>query len=493
MSLRARALAAWRAYSLRRQLMLMIFVIGLPAILLNAVLLGGLVSGYVVDRQGSLMADQAAALGDCCQTGEAVSRLNGSTVLARAMPAALAGTPRRLALIINAAGKVRYASPMPRALEQELLAHARADLADQHLPRWTQADGQLIAEAPVARGEPDRAARPAGMILLTESLKIATGQWHRLLVLVGVVGVLTLTLAMLGVVVAAHAVARPVRQMTATARSIAAGDYTRRATPDGSRETQDLAHAFNTMVDEVLHQRRVERDLLANVSHELAAPLGLIRGYAEALSDGIFADEKQRLAMLGAIGVESNRLTRLSGDLLDLALLETGQAALHLEPVPIGELLAGLHDRFAPLAERSGVNLILDVTQTLPVARTDGLRLEQALINLLTNALRHTPEGGVVTLSARQEADDRMRIVVADTGPGIPPAELTRIWERFYQVDKGRDRRTGEAGVGLGLAIAHTTITRLGGSISASSAPNEGTTFTIQMPLGATASLPGVG
>jgi signal transduction histidine kinase len=462
---------------------MVIIAVGVVALLLDAALLGTLVRTDVVDRESTLLANQATDLANCCGHGSEVVLLVQPYLLPQAIPAALAGTPQRHAVVVDAAGTVLYASPMPASLEEVLLARARRDLLGPgRPPRWTHIDGQLIAEARAVGSVDDGPRRTVGMILLAENGKVASGQWERLLVLVFLAGALALALIVLGAAVAARAVARPMRAITVAARGIAAGDYSRRATPSGSSETQELAGAFNTMIDEVLHQRQVERDLLANVSHELAAPLGLIRGYAEALADNMYEDEAQRLAALRAIGAETAQLARLSGDLLDLALLETGQVAVHLEPVPVGDLLAGLRDRFGPLACQSGVTLSLDVPPALPVTQTDGLRLEQALVNVLTNALRHTPAGGSVTLSGRV-AGDHLRVAVADTGPGIPPADLARIWERFYQVDKGRDRRTGEAGVGLGLAIARSTMALLGGGIDADSAPGAGTTFTLWLPI----------
>ncbi|MCA1599439.1 MAG: two-component sensor histidine kinase, partial [Chloroflexi bacterium] len=187
------------------------------------------------------------------------------------------------------------------------------------------------------------------------------------------------------------------------------------------------------------------------------------------------------LSALQAIGAEARRLGRLTGDLLDLALLETGQVRVRPERVPLGELLAGVGARFGPAAAQAGVALTLDIVGA-PTIVTDGLRLEQALVNLVANALRHTPAGGAITLSAHS-AGVEARLSVADTGAGIPADELPRIWERFYRVDKGRDRSSGGAGVGLGLAICQSAITLLHGRIAVESEVGAGTTFTIHLPL----------
>ena len=138
--------------------------------------------------------------------------------------------------------------------------------------------------------------------------------------------------------------------------------------------------------------------------------------------------------------------------------------------------------RFGPAAAQAGVTLTLD-TDSAPTIMTDGLRLEQALVNLVANALRYTPAGGAITLSALSAGDGEARLSVADTGAGIPADELPRIWERFYRVDKGRDRSSGGAGVGLGLAICQSAITLLHGRIAVESEVGAGTTFTIHLPL----------
>jgi len=213
----------------------------------------------------------------------------------------------------------------------------------------------------------------------------------------------------------------------------------------------------------------------------LGAPLGLIQGYAEGLADGVITGNEQRTAALHAITDESERLKRLTGDLLDLALLETEEVDIHREDVPIGEMLTNLVARFTPAAQQQDVRLVLDVPSVLPAVCTDGLRLEQVLVNLLNNALRHTPQRGAITLSARPAAAG-VNLAVADTGAGIPAEDLSRIWERFYQVDKGRDRRRRDGGLGLGLAICRSTMSLLGGRIDVESVVGAGTTFRIWLP-----------
>jgi len=469
---------------LRGRLVLAVAGTGLLAILLNAALLGAALHQNALDQQGAFMGRQATALGRCCRFGRIVLLARRPGIIDQTMRVALAGTPGRRALIVDARGRLRYASPMAADVRGRLVARLRRDLAAPALPaQWSVVDGRIIAESAVTI-DPPRAgdnARPPGALLLSEDEEAATRAWRRTVTFVVLSGVAAVALAALGGALTVAAITRPIRALTAAAHGVAAGDYTVRVPPEGTDELHALARSFNTMVDEVVRQRRVERDLLANVSHELATPLGVIGGYAENLAEGVVVGEAERVAALRAIGAETRRLSRLTGDLLDLALLETGQVRVQPESVPLGELLDGVRTRFAPVAMGAGVALTLDTSDAPPVV-TDGLRLEQALVNLVSNALRHTPAGGTVTLGARRAGAEAC-LWVADTGAGIPPDELPRIWERFYRVDKGRDRSAGGAGVGLGLAICRSTITLLHGRIAAESTIGVGTTFTIRLPL----------
>lgn len=475
----------WWPGGLRGRLVLVVAGIGLFAILLNATLLGAALHQDALDQQGAFMQRQAAALGRCCRFGRSVLLSPRAGVVDQTVRVALAGTPDRRALVVDARGALRYASPMSAGLRRALLTRLRRDLSAPALPtRWAVLDGDIIAEGAIAidRGGLTAASPwPAGALLLAENEAAATRSWQRIVTLVVLSGLAAVALAALAGAATVAAMTRPVRALTAAARGVAAGDYAARVPPAGTDELRALARAFNTMVDEVTHQRQVERDLLANVSHELAAPLGVIGGYAENLAEGVVVGEAERLAALRAIGAEARRLGRLTGDLLDLALLETGQVRVQPEPVPLGELLAGVRARFDPAAAGAGVALALDAAGA-PTIVTDGLRLEQVLVNLVTNAVQHTPAGGTITLGVRASGAEA-RLWVADTGVGIPADELPRIWERFYRLDKGRDRSSGGAGVGLGLAICRGVVTLLGGRIGAESTPGVGATFTIYLPL----------
>ena len=484
--------AYWRARTIRFQLATIIALVCIFLVVLNAAVLGVFFNQYVADRDGNALAQDAAALSDCSSTQIAVDMFQNRRPAAdNLLRTVLGSTKTRHAVLVDSTGIVRYVTPMQQALRETLLARLRHDLFLRRLtvsgiPPWHTLSNQIIVDISLICGSgstPEAAVTPAavsGGLLLAEDRQVAESAWQRLLGYVFIAGLIAMALAILAGVAAGERMTLAIRAVTRAARAIAAGDVNRRVAPQGPAEITEMSEAFNRMVGEVVRQRRVERDLLANISHELASPLGLIRGYAEALADGVIALE-ERVPALRAIVLETARLQRLTADLLDLGLLETGQVSLHVEEVPVAELLTGLRDRLAPLMREAGLTSSVEVPEHLAPILTDGQRLEQVLVNLLNNAVRYTRAGGTIFMTAAQ--DDRGLVVtVRDTGIGIPPEDLPRVWERFYQVEKGRDRREEEAGVGLGLAIARSTVTLLQGTIEVESTPGAGTTFTIRLP-----------
>jgi signal transduction histidine kinase len=490
----------WQQSSLRTQIIVAFAVIGFLATLLNAVLVGIFLKNYITARQGSQILAQAQTLSQCCDTDTALLLHTSPGIRTSLVQATLSGSVKRYILLIDVQGKLIYASPqLSPSLLQELLARARSDLSHTSLAssKWQLVNNQIIVDVPIAASSTSSTNTPVhhsvvvGELLLTESQSVTDQVWQRFLGLVVIAAFATIFLVLLGTLYAAQTLTRPIRTMTETAHAIAQGDYKRRVSPRGPQELHALSLSFNHMVDTVMHQQQAERDLIANVSHELAAPLGLIRGYAEALIDGVIDEEARRVRVLHAISTETTRLARLSGDLLDLAMLETGQITLHLEPVPIADLLIALHDHFTIRAQQQHVSLILDLASDLPIIQTDGERVEQVLVNLINNALQHTPSGGTIRLQASARPSELL-LSITDTGTGIPPDVLARIWERFYQVDEGRDRReqhtriegTREgAGVGLGLAVCRSIMSLLRGTIEVESTVGKGTTFTLTLPL----------
>jgi signal transduction histidine kinase len=275
-------------------------------------------------------------------------------------------------------------------------------------------------------------------------------------------------------------VAAPLGRMADAAISVAEGEYGQTKIPEGPQEVQRLATAFNRMVRQVQDSQQVQREFLANVSHELKTPLTSIQGFAQAMIDGAVDEGEEHDHAVRVIFEESDRLRRLVEDLLDLARLDGGQIEFDRHPVDLTILLQSIVDRLSLKASENRVELQSQLGGLAPMIG-DGDRLAQVFTNLLDNAIKHTPEGGTVKLHGEVEAG-WVSVHVDDSGRGIPEEDLSRIFERFYQVDKAR-RGGSDRGVGLGLAISRQIVEAHGGRLVAQSSMGKGSRFTVQMPI----------
>jgi signal transduction histidine kinase len=233
------------------------------------------------------------------------------------------------------------------------------------------------------------------------------------------------------------------------------------------------------MAREVNRSQRMMRDLLANVSHELKTPLTSIQGFSQAMLDGAITNDDEFRESTQIINDEANRMKALVDDLLLLSQIETGQVMMEHRNVDLAALLDRTLQRFQwALREgdvRSGVSI-----EALPMITGDERRLEQVFGNLLQNAVRHTPPGGSIAVTALVKRDGKVEIVVHNTGSYIAPEDLPRVFERFYQVDRARTRRAGSSG--LGLAIVKEIVDAHGGTVRAVSSQETGTEFIIELP-----------
>ncbi|MGQ0571800.1 MAG: ATP-binding protein [Armatimonadota bacterium] len=230
-------------------------------------------------------------------------------------------------------------------------------------------------------------------------------------------------------------------------------------------------------VTDLRRLERARRELTANVSHELRTPLTSIKGFAETLLGGALDDEKTSRHFLEIIDKEANRLVKLVDDLLDLSSLESKRISLELGQVRVGDLVADMVTKMRPLA--AGRQLQLRPTEADIVVLADRDRLEQVLTNLLDNAIKFTPDGGHIAVGWRS-SNGEVEVTVADSGPGISPADLPHVFERFYKADRARPAVPG--GSGLGLAITKHIVEAHGGRIRVASSPGAGTTFTFTLP-----------
>jgi signal transduction histidine kinase len=305
------------------------------------------------------------------------------------------------------------------------------------------------------------------------ALVLAAG--HRLGLGLPVRATLAALLGLVIVQVLARGMTSPLREMAAAASAMARGEYGRRVHATSNDEVGDLARAFNAMASELGDADRVRRELVANVSHELRTPLGALQALLENLADGV---EPPDPAALRTALAQTERLGRLVAQLLDLSRLESG--ALHVDHVPFG--VRGLLEQAAreqALGDRP-VRLKVRVEPGDLVTTGDPERLHQVVANLLDNAVRHSPPEGRVWLSAHAATAGRTTIVVADEGPGIPPDEAERVFERFHRTDAARATRDG--GTGLGLAIARWIVDAHGGVIRAEPREPHGCRMVVEIP-----------
>ncbi len=286
----------------------------------------------------------------------------------------------------------------------------------------------------------------------------------------------------------ARSLTKRLETLARATRTVRAGDYAVRIPVAGEDEIAQLQTNFNTMLadldrsrcdlqaerDQVAALLQERRELIASVSHELRTPVSTARGYLETALNQDAAPEKLQHD-LAIVDREIARLQTLIDDLFTLSRAEVGQLALHCQPIDLGALIGRVIETTAPLAWQSGrVQVSAEVPADLPCALIDADRFEQVLRNLLHNAIRHTPPGGIVVTLGRAEAN-AVIVEVRDTGEGIAPDDLPHVWERFY-------RAGDNGGVGLGLAIVKELVEAMGGLVSVESKLGEGSCFTVRLP-----------
>jgi two-component system OmpR family sensor kinase len=294
-----------------------------------------------------------------------------------------------------------------------------------------------------------------------------------------IAGLVALFLAVLVGWGMARWISSPLQNMARTALKISKGQYPVMPVA-GPDEVKQLGISFNNMIDQVKESQDSQREFIANVSHELKTPLTSIQGFSQAILDGTAQDAQSLQQAASVIYNEANRMHRLVLDLLSLARLEAGTADLHCERIDLKMVLTHVLEKFSLQAEQKMVVLDINIL-SVPLMMGDGDRLAQTFTNLLDNAIKFTPPGGNVSVSASHSAGWAV-IRVTDTGPGIHQEDQKRIFERFFQAEKSR--KSGSArGVGLGLPIARQIVLAHGGHIEVESTPGKGTTFVVKLPL----------
>lgn len=280
--------------------------------------------------------------------------------------------------------------------------------------------------------------------------------------------------AALVTVVVSRRLMQPITELTSAAQGLRTGDLSHRVEVDEGGEIGTLAAAFNAMAASLQESDEVRRTMTADIAHELRTPLANIRGYLEAAKDGVVPSDE---ALVGTVHEEAVLLQHLVEDLETLTQADAGRLSLDVAPTGVGEILTQVVDAHHARAEGVSLEAIDDAAGAM--VQVDSMRMRQAIGNFVDNALRHTPTGGAVTVSARSQ-NGSVVITVVDTGEGIDPEHLPRVFDRFYRADPSRTRSTG--GSGLGMAIARHIVEAHGGTVSAASAPGQGTIITVDLP-----------
>jgi signal transduction histidine kinase len=280
---------------------------------------------------------------------------------------------------------------------------------------------------------------------------------------------------LLGVLLA-RSLTRTLRELTAATKKVAKGDLEQQVPIRSNDELGELAASFNQMSADLTQSRDLRRQMTADIAHELRTPLTVVLGHTEALSEGQLPPDPQTFDI---IYDETKRLNRLVEDLRTLSLSDAGELHLNRQRISPTDLLERAAAARKSEANSKEIMLEIEPPSELPDVNVDPDRVTQVLVNLLDNALRYTPAGGMITLSATQ-IQEGVAIAVKDSGPGIPAEDLNHLFERFYRGDKSRQREQG--GSGLGLAIAKSLVESQGGRIRVESQLGEGATFIIELP-----------
>jgi signal transduction histidine kinase len=284
-------------------------------------------------------------------------------------------------------------------------------------------------------------------------------------------------LALLLAIILSRTLTRPIRDLTVATQVVSAGNWSQQVPVRSHDELGQLATSFNRMSADLARSLDLRRQMTADIAHELRTPLSIILGHAEAVHDGVLPASAETFEI---IREEAGRLEHLVDDLRTLSMADAGELKLSMRPSSIEELLRGAQKLYAHQARQKGISLDTHVEADLPEIELDSQRIKEVLTNILDNALRYTPEGGRISLSAhRVEADVEIRI--KDSGPGVGSEELDKIFERFHRAEASRTREEG--GSGLGFAIARSIVEKHNGRIWAESELGHGLTVIMRLPI----------
>jgi signal transduction histidine kinase len=361
-----------------------------------------------------------------------------------------------------------------------IVAHGNPALLGR-VPRLQEGAGYMFNEKPVSKGP----ARTAVVVFSTQVIdQEVRRHLQDVLHRIGAAAAGAVGLGLAGAWLLASHLTRPIRRIARGTHAIATGDLSHRLENARADELGDLARDFNHMAERLGELDKMKREFVAMVTHELRSPLSAIESYVNFMMEDVPAlREGKTLENLTVIRNNATRLGRFVNDILDLSKIESRAMDLRTEPVDVGHVFGDLAGLFGPIARERGVHLKKDCPEKL-IVNADPDKLNQVLTNLLSNALKFTPAGGTVTLSAGLEVESGhpacVKMTVTDTGPGIPAADQARIFDKFEQV-RGIRPAAGAKGTGLGLAIVKGLVEAQGGRVSVNSQVGRGSAFSVHL------------
>ncbi len=426
----------------------------------------------LVDQAGVVRADTDSKLNgntiDGFADGELVLTKRGS---ARFQMGDYSARDENLLLFASPSDQVDLSANRLAALQGILYQLPQQSLTSDELEERVQ---ELLSAPEYVQALPPPSLRP---LVAVPEQEIASA-WRDVIPQLLFAGGVALVASVVAAALVSRSIARPLGRITRAAQDMSRGDYEQKLDLGGRDEVGRLAQAFNVMAQEVSLSHRTMRDFLANVSHELKTPLTSIQGFSQAMEEGAITSPEEYEQAGRIINEETQRMRRLVDDLIELSRLESGQTVIERRAVDPAEVLRESARRYERQAREKEVDLRVD-PPPLPGIEGDGRRLEQVFSNLIGNALRHAPEGSAVTVRA-EAAPGQVRVAVHNAGSYIPPEDIDRVFERFFQLD--RNRSSGNGGSGLGLAIAREVVQAHGGEIHARSDRERGTVFVVTLP-----------
>jgi len=348
-------------------------------------------------------------------------------------------------------------------------------------PRDWEATGHRLTEAEIAQGQAIRLPSGERWALVPyrvdpEQAEIERVFFRRIRRSLWLAGLAAAAIAVLLSIFLIRQVTDPLRRLDVAAQRIARGEFGERVDMASSDEIGRLAQSFDRMAESLDRSERSKRQMIADVSHELRTPLAAVRSALEGLRDGLVEATPETLAALHDKILLTTRLVR---DLHQLTLADSGRLSIHPAPCSIDEIIAPIAETIGVQMEDAGIRLEQRMDEGLPKVLADRQRIEQVLLNLLSNAMRHTPAGGTITVSA-EVLPGEIEITVCDDGSGLSDADLEHAFDRFYRADEAR---TSDAGAGLGLPIAKAIVEAHGGAIRAENVPEGGACFRFTLPI----------